>query len=268
MTATIKFCKKCGTDTERTTRGDCKPCAKRISAAYYAANANSMKEKASVYRANNPEKVKACRDAYATSNVESIKARAKKYQLLNSLKIKEYQDEYRKNNHDDLKYKSVEYRTKYADKVKASQAAYYKENRERIIARNGVWAENNKSRVSANMVVYRLANQAHWKTYLSDWRKSNAEKCAAYRGNRRARILDAGGTHTGKDIQQLFTQQRGKCACCKVSIKDGYHIDHIMPLALGGSNDKLNLQLTCPTCNLQKRAKHPIDFMQQRGFLL
>ena len=28
--------------------------------------------------------------------------------------------------------------------------------------------------------------------------------------------------------------QRGKCACCHASIKRGYHVDHIQPLARGG----------------------------------
>lgn len=32
------------------------------------------------------------------------------------------------------------------------------------------------------------------------------------------------------------------------------HIDHIFPLALGGSNDLVNLQLLCETCNLKKSA--------------
>jgi 5-methylcytosine-specific restriction endonuclease McrA len=41
-----------------------------------------------------------------------------------------------------------------------------------------------------------------------------------------------------------------------------------MPLKAGGTNDILNIQLLCKPCNLSKGAKHPIDFMQQRGFLL
>ena len=49
-------------------------------------------------------------------------------------------------------------------------------------------------------------------------------------------------------------------ACTKCGIEK--------PLALGGSNDKANLQLLCPTCNAKKSAKHPIDFMQSRGLLL
>jgi len=41
-----------------------------------------------------------------------------------------------------------------------------------------------------------------------------------------------------------------------------------MPLSRGGSNDKYNLQLLCPTCNLKKSAKDPIDFAQENGNLL
>jgi 5-methylcytosine-specific restriction endonuclease McrA len=45
-------------------------------------------------------------------------------------------------------------------------------------------------------------------------------------------------------------------------------MDHIIPLALGGANTDDNIQLLRATCNLQKHTKHPIDFMQQRGYLL
>ena len=46
------------------------------------------------------------------------------------------------------------------------------------------------------------------------------------------------------------------------------HLDHIMPLALGGSNTDDNIQLLRARCNLQKRAKHPVDFMRERGYLI
>ncbi len=86
--------------------------------------------------------------------------------------------------------------------------------------------------------------------------------------NRRARKKGNGGVHTPMDIKFLFDTQKGKCVCCRKSIKNRYHIDHVIPIALGGGSEKENLQLLCQTCNTRKCAKHPIDFMQEQGYLL
>jgi hypothetical protein len=42
-----------------------------------------------------------------------------------------------------------------------------------------------------------------------------------------------------------------KCAQCG-SREEPLHIDHIIPLARGGTNDALNLEVLCKTCNLRK----------------
>lgn len=61
----------------------------------------------------------------------------------------------------------------------------------------------------------------------------------------------------------VYARDRGHCANCGVAITmeleaDG-HIDHIVPLAAGGSNDLVNLQLLCKQCNLKKGAhKWPV----------
>lgn len=39
-------------------------------------------------------------------------------------------------------------------------------------------------------------------------------------------------------------------------------------IALGGTNTDDNVQLLRAECNNFKRAKHPADFMRQRGFLI
>lgn len=56
----------------------------------------------------------------------------------------------------------------------------------------------------------------------------------------------------------IHARDRGRCAHCGASIDleleaDG-HIDHIIPLARGGTNDLVNLQLLCESCNLNKSA--------------
>lgn len=103
----------------------------------------------------------------------------------------------------------------------------------------------------------------------SEWRNRNPEKRRIVAHNRRARVRDAEGMLSHGLAERLIKLQRGKCACgCKQPLGDDYHLDHIMPLALEGTNTDDNIQLLRQRCNNQKHAKHPIDFMQQRGYLL
>ena len=85
--------------------------------------------------------------------------------------------------------------------------------------------------------------------------------------NRRRRIADSGSL--SKNVAEIKGKfQRGRCACCGVKLNGAHHIDHIIPIALGGTNTDDNIQLLCPSCNLRKSAKHPVDYMQSLGYLL
>ena len=87
--------------------------------------------------------------------------------------------------------------------------------------------------------------------------------------NRRARKKGNGGRHTAAQIRGLLVRQRYKCPFCPADLRQGFHADHIMPLALGGSNDISNIQLLCPPCNDSKGYSHPVAWAQKkRGRLL
>jgi 5-methylcytosine-specific restriction endonuclease McrA len=77
---------------------------------------------------------------------------------------------------------------------------------------------------------------------------------------RRARLRGAEGHHTFDDIRAQYKSQNGRCWWCGKSVGDTYHVDHLVPLARGGSNWPNNLVIACPMCNSSKSAKLPHEF--------
>lgn len=92
-------------------------------------------------------------------------------------------------------------------------------------------------------------------------------RASASRSLRRARARNAGGRFTPAEIEALYQKQRGRCAWCRTSLKQGYHRDHRQALANGGDNTIQNIQLLCPTCNQKKWKKDEVSWAQSLGLL-
>ena len=106
--------------------------------------------------------------------------------------------------------------------------------------------------------------QAYYRKHYAD----NKERYMRNTLNRIARLKGAQGKHSLQQIRELKSRQKNKCVACHADVSVKYHVDHIVPLIKGGTNDITNIQILCPTCNMSKQARDPITFMQSRGLLL
>lgn len=132
------------------------------------------------------------------------------------------------------------------------------ERAERKAKAHADWCGKNRER-------WREINNAATRKHHANNPETARRSCQARRA-RQAGLMGA----VSKDIRErLLFKQAGKCACCRKRLRTGdTHLDHVIPLALGGLHEDVNLQLLCQACNLSKGARHPNEFMQTRGFLL
>lgn len=123
------------------------------------------------------------------------------------------------------------------------------------------WRESNRRSKQANQQKYTDRQRADYAL--------NPEKYRTVERKRRAQMKGSGGTHTAADLAEILTAQKHRCAYCRADLKRAKkHVDHIVPLALGGSNGRANLQYLCAPCNQSKSAKHPVDYAQSLGLLI
>lgn len=73
---------------------------------------------------------------------------------------------------------------------------------------------------------------------------------------------------TKKMIRLLLEYSNGCCLYCEEMARSNYHVDHIRPIACGGSNHIDNLCLSCPKCNLLAGGKFFASFAAKKLYIL
>lgn len=246
----------------------------------------SSKEYMREYRAKKAEEIRAQRKAYlATDHAKALKREQdrKRYQKdkQNPDAMQARQESRSKSYWSNLdrsrkvaRQKAKRYREKKADELNEKQRAQYRampiEKRQELVRKRAEYQKQYRQLRADDLKSYRQQYyqkqiesdpDLHRKRYLA-----NREMYIQNAYKRTERIKDR-GRFTKEDICRLLESQAGKCNGCKCSIENGFEIDHVMPIALGGMNTADNLQLLCRTCNRRKSAKHPDIWAAELGRL-
>lgn len=244
----------------------CKECAKAYAKALRAANPTYSGEVAKRYRAKHPEKVREADRKRNSLRSEYAKAKSAEWRRLYPEHVKQVQRRWQEQNVEAVREYKREYRKKNSKRISDYLREWYAANREHAIAYARAVRAAKPEIISANKAAYYIRHKERLLQKTRAWRIANPQKRRLSSQKRYAKMAE--GVGLSSDIaQKLLVLQRGRCACCgKKLIK--YHLDHIVPLALGGRHEDANIQLLTPSCNSRKGAKSPEKFAQERGLLI
>lgn len=215
---------------------------------------------------------KAYRKAYLEANKDKIKLQQKAYNEVN----KERQKAYLENNKDTIKAYKKDYREVNKDRIKLQQKDYWEANKDKLKIVNKNYYEANKQTNKDKRKTYQKANKDKIKAYKKDYNQANKDKRRVHHNNLyktdiqyklihnlRSRLRSAINNNQkigsavkdlGCTIPELKTYLESKFQSGMTWDNwalDGWHIDHIKPLASFDLTDRNQLLEACHYTNLQ-----------------
>jgi len=202
------------------------------------------------YRQKNKEKIAARAKACRQNNKEKFAAREKAYRRKNKEKIVAY----RKAHKAEIAEQNKAYQQTNRAEISAKRKAYRQAHKEEIAASKKKWYEKSKDKAKAWGMAWRLAHKKKKAEQNKVYAKAHPDQMRDY--STRKRAVKRGATIEKVSRAAVYERDAGRCHICGKKVpKNGWHIDHIIPLARGGEHSYRNVAVSCPMCNMRKHTK-------------
>ena len=159
---------------------------------------------------------------------------------------------WKQDNPDKVRAKGKRYREKHRDQKKQRDKEYHARNREKSLAQQAAYREKNRDSLRAQARTYYHEHKKQRQEYNERHRKTERYRAQeqSRKNRRRANEISSGSNFTAGEWMDLCKRYDNICLAC--GKKKKLSADHVIPLALGGSNDIKNIQPLCKPCNSRK----------------
>ena len=149
-------------------------------------------------------------------------------------------------------YQQLDYYYKNREKVIKKNKLYRDQNREKISMRRKIAYRNKREKIIESARKYYLENKDKILEKGREYRKKNHAKILMRNRNRKNAIRSLNET---SDITHQYLREivesTSKCPICERRM-DMKHVDHIIPIVMGGTHTKDNVRVICRKCNLSR----------------
>lgn len=219
---------------------------------WYWENRDTAIETLRAYREKNKESIKAQQRQHYAGNREEYSVRTRADRAANPEREKARRKKYKERSAKNYR----EYRAKHLEELKRKkQERYYSRTPEQKaidLAKNREYCRKNRDKLNARNAKYR---------------KQEANKIKK-RIRTRERKLKKRGIEIKDRVaiadweKSWRSQEVVSCHWCKGEFAPKEcHVDHVMPLCLGGAHVIENLVHACAQCNIRKNRMHPDDWV-------
>lgn len=157
-------------------------------------------------------------------------------------------------NNETLKRRQREYDVKHAVRISELRKLRRAKNKDKIKEQKRLSRLRNIEKESQFQHAHYLKNSEKLKAYAKSHRLRNLAKYKIVDAIRHARRKNAPGFCSLEQLNARIQYYGEKCWICREPYTA---VDHVKPIAKGGSNWPSNLRPICRSCNSSKRAKWP-----------
>lgn len=146
-----------------------------------------------------------------------------------------------------------------ADRLADYRKKYYAQNRLRLLAEKKEFYLNNKTRLQEKNKEYAKNNREKLNAWLRDYTIRKPEVISRKRATRRLKIKSNSFLIRKRELQKIYSSP---CYVCGTT--ESITVDHIIPIAKGGTHSVGNLLPLCLSCNTSKQDRLLYQFLMER----
>lgn len=197
-----------------------------------------------------------CKDGTFTWNLANSRCPScrskerKKYYYKNQEKAQQYTRQWNADNKERKSATGKAYYAAHREEDLKRRKRYAKENFEKEAARKSKWYQDNKERLLPLM----RESKKKWRSTPKGKALTNAYSRKRL-ANKRAAIKENSKVAEIYKQALLLQQKLHSCVSCDDPLELDIHVDHIIPVKMGGKTEPNNLQLLSARENLKKGAK-------------